>query len=205
MVLNRSDFACFVANWQDKASILRAIVAALNIGTDALVFVDDNPFEREQVRAALPDVLVPELPDHPALVPRCLAECGCFDLVTLTLTSEDATRANLNTADSERTAAREQSDDLGAYLASLDMVLEHAPVGEGDAARTTQLLNKTSQFNLAKRRLSKDEFRHIAADATALALRFRLKDRSKVIAVVTGRFVKAQKFPSRNDERARHG
>ncbi len=195
MVLKRSDFACFVANWQDKASNLRAIAAALNIGTDALVFVDDNPFEREQVRAALPEVLVPELPEDPALVPRCLAECGCFELVTLT--SEDAARADLYAADSERTAAREQSGDLGAYLASLDMVLEHAPVGEGDVARATQLLNKTNQFNLATRRLSEDEFRHIAADETALALRFRLKDRfgdTGVIAVVTGRFVEAQKF-----------
>ena len=194
-LLKRGDFACFVANWQDKASNLRAIAGALNIGIDALVFVDDNPFEREQVRAALPDVWVPELPEDPALVPRCLAECGCFELVTLT--SEDALRTDLYAADHERETAREQSGDLDDYLAGLGMVLEHAPVGESDIARATQLLNKTNQFNLVTRRLSEDEMRHVAADEAALALRFRLKDRfgdTGVIAVVTGRFVEAQTF-----------
>ena len=66
MLLKRGDFAAFVANWTDKATNLRAIAEALNLGLDALVFVDDNPVERAQVRAALPEVAVPELPPDPA-------------------------------------------------------------------------------------------------------------------------------------------
>lgn len=199
-LLRLDDFSCFVANWADKASNLRRIAGALNIGLDALVFVDDNPYERDQVRSALPEVFVPELPDDPALVPRRLAEAGCFEVVRLT--GEDAARAALYRVEAERRAALDaaldaarddagdQAGDLQLYLAGLGMVLEHAPVSADDVARVTQLINKTNQFNLATRRLGEDAVRRIAGDPQRLALRFRLVDRfgdSGTIAVVTGR------------------
>ena len=65
MVLKRSDISCFVANWSDKANNIRAIAEKLNIGLDSLVFVDDNPFERNLVRKELPMVAVPEVDDDP--------------------------------------------------------------------------------------------------------------------------------------------
>src|SRR6202040_3967377 len=70
MVLKRGDIASFVANWADKPSNLRAIAAELNIGLDALVFVDDNPFERDLVRRELPMVAVPEISDDPTSYAR---------------------------------------------------------------------------------------------------------------------------------------
>ena len=70
MLLRRSDIACFAVNWQDKAHNLRHIAETLRIGLDALVFVDDNPYERAQVRRELPQVAVPELPEDPAEYPR---------------------------------------------------------------------------------------------------------------------------------------
>jgi HAD superfamily phosphatase (TIGR01681 family) len=91
MILRRSDIACFVANWADKATNLRRIAAELNIGLDSLVFLDDNPFERNQVRQELPMVRVLELPEEPALYPLRVAEAGCFEAVTIT--ADDAERA----------------------------------------------------------------------------------------------------------------
>ena len=79
MLLTRKQVASFVANWDDKATNLRRIAAELNIGLDSLVFVDDNPFERSLVRRELPMVAVPELPEDPALVPRCIADAGYFE------------------------------------------------------------------------------------------------------------------------------
>ena len=81
MILIRKQVASFVANWDDKATNLRRIAAELNIGLDSLVFVDDNPFERSLVRQELPMVAVPELPEDPALVPRCIADAGYFESV----------------------------------------------------------------------------------------------------------------------------
>jgi HAD superfamily phosphatase (TIGR01681 family) len=85
MVLRRSDIACFVANWQDKPANLRQIAAALNIGCDAIAFVDDNPFERDIVRRELPDVGVPELPQDPSYYPHCIAAAGYFEAVSITV------------------------------------------------------------------------------------------------------------------------
>ena len=84
MVLRRSDFAAFQANWDDKAQNLKAIAARLNIGVDSLVFVDDNPIERARVRQSLPMVAVPEMPEDPAHYVRCLAEAGYFEAVAFT-------------------------------------------------------------------------------------------------------------------------
>ena len=81
MLLREDHIAVFQANWTDKAANLRAIASTLNIGVDALVFLDDNPAERMQVRAALPLVGVPELPADPALYPRALAAAGYFEAV----------------------------------------------------------------------------------------------------------------------------
>ena len=84
MALRREDIACFVANWNDKAENIRLIAERLNIGLDSLVFLDDNPFERNRVREALPMVAVPEVPDDPALVPDALAAAGYFEAVAVT-------------------------------------------------------------------------------------------------------------------------
>ena len=100
MLLKRGDFAAFVANWTDKATNLRAIAKALNLGLDALVFVDDNPVERAQVRAALPQVAVPELPADPALYVRTLAAAGYFEAVAFT--ADDQARAGQYAANLER-------------------------------------------------------------------------------------------------------
>lgn len=70
MILKRSDIACFVANWQDKATNLRTIAQALNIGIDSLVFFDDNPAERELVHMNLPEVLVIDVCRTRRIMPR---------------------------------------------------------------------------------------------------------------------------------------
>jgi len=66
------DIACFVANWEDKGTNIRTIAQKLNLGTDALVFFDDNPAERELVRRFVPEVTVVEVPPDPAVLVRAL-------------------------------------------------------------------------------------------------------------------------------------
>jgi HAD superfamily phosphatase (TIGR01681 family) len=87
MVLRRGDISSFVANWSDKAGNIRAIAEELNIGLDSLVFIDDNPFERNLVRQELPMVAVPEVSDDPTFYPAALADAGYFE--GLAVTDED--------------------------------------------------------------------------------------------------------------------
>ena len=120
MLLREDHIAVFQANWTDKAANLRAIAATLNIGVDAIVFLDDNPAERMQVRRELPLVAVPELPDDPALFPRMLAAAGYFEAVAFS--NEDRERASYYQANAQRAAALNASGDIGAYLGSLEMI-----------------------------------------------------------------------------------
>ena len=193
MLLRRDDISCFMANWQDKAANLRAIAGTLGIGLDSLVLLDDSPYERAQVRAALPMVLVPEVPEEPALVPRLLAEAGYFEAVAVT--GEDRARAAQYQANHARVALRGGAPDLGAYLASLEMRLSWRRFDRLGLARIVQLVNKTNQFNLTTRRTSEAEIAAVMADPEAVGLQLRLTDRfgdNGVIAVVIARREVAQ-------------
>lgn len=187
MGLRYNDIACFVANWDDKASNIRRIAKTLSIGLDSLVFVDDNPFERELVRQTLPEVFVPEIPEDPALFSRCLADSGCFEMATYTL--EDAARADLYASNALRDTLKDEATDLESYLTSLGMTLLWSRLRDADVPRVTQLVNKTNQFNLLTRRLSETEVRAFNEDPGSVGLQLRLLDRfgdNGVIAVVTG-------------------
>ncbi len=188
MLLRRTDIACFVANWRDKAENLRHIAKTLNIGLDALVFVDDNPFERGLVREALPEVVVPELPDDPALYVRCLASAGYFE--GLTVTEEDRARAAQYQANAEREVLRESATDMTSYLRGLRMEMFWQPFDELNLHRIVQLINKTNQFNLTTKRYSQAQVRATMASEKVLTLQMRLKDKfgdNGIIGILIGK------------------
>jgi FkbH-like protein len=185
MVLKRSSFASFVANWSDKAANLRAIAAEINIGLDALVFADDNPFERNLVRRELPMVAVPELPEDAAFYAQCIADAGYFESVRMTL--EDFSRAGQYQANAEREVARQTTSDLPTYLKSLEMEMQAAPFDSMGQARITQLINKTNQFNLTTRRYAERDVEAVMADKNMVTFQIRLADKygdNGMIAVV---------------------
>nr|MEA2799736.1 hypothetical protein [Phenylobacterium sp.] len=174
MLIKEADIAVFQANWTDKAANLRAIAAALNIGVDALVFLDDNPAERAQVRRELPVVAVPELPEDPALYPRMLAAAGYFEAVSFS--QEDRDRAAYYQDNAQRAASLEASGDMDSYLASLDMVCTIGTVDPVSRPRVAQLINKSNQFNLTTRRYSESEVAALEADPSRHAVQVRLVD-----------------------------
>jgi FkbH-like protein len=187
MLLREEHIAAFQANWQDKASNLRAIAQTLNIGLDALVLLDDNPAERLQVREALPEVGVPELPAEPELYVRTLLAAGYFESVQFTV--EDRERAAQYQANAARSAILGSATDLQSHLASLQMEAYMAPFDELGRARITQLINKTNQFNLCTHRRSEAEVAALQAMPDALTMQVRLTDRfgdNGIIAVVVG-------------------
>ena len=188
MALKRGDIAAFVANWEDKAGNLRRIASMLDIGLDSLVFVDDNPAERDIVRRELPEVAVPELPDDVADYPARVAAAGYFEAISFT--SDDATRGRNYALDAERKAAMSQATDMEGYLRGLEMVMTATRIGAAELARSTQLINKTNQFNLTTRRYSEAEVERIANDPGAVALAIRLADKfgdNGLISVVLAR------------------
>jgi FkbH-like protein len=190
MLLRRGHIASFVANWNDKAANIRQIAAELNIGLDALVFLDDNPFERNLIRQELPMVAVPEVPEDPALVPDALAAAGYFEAIAIT--EEDRERGSQYQGNRQREALKASATDLEGYLRGLDMRLIWRPFDRIGLQRTTQLINKTNQFNLTTRRYTEAEVEAVMADPTAIGLQLRLLDRfgdNGIIAIVIGRML----------------
>ena len=191
MVLRRNDIACFMANWDDKASNLRKIASALNIGIDSLVFVDDNPFERNLIRQELPQVAVPEVSEDPSFYIRAVADAGYFE--GLVITEEDRERSSQYQANAERELLKESATDMGSYLAGLRMELVCHPFDEVGLNRITQLINKTNQFNLTTRRYTEAEVRATMNDPKAVTLQARLLDKfgdNGIIAILIARVQK---------------
>jgi FkbH-like protein len=192
MLLRRADIACFKANWSDKATNLRAIAQELNIGLDSLVFVDDNPFERNLIRQELPMVAVPELTDDPASYAATIADAGYFESVTIS--KEDLSRAAQYQANQARAAERGAATDLPAYLRGLEMRLIWKTFDRLGLSRIVQLINKTNQFNLTTKRYTEAEILDVMADDRAFGLQLRLLDRfgdNGIIAIVIGRLTGA--------------
>jgi FkbH-like protein len=188
MLLKRMDIASFMANWQDKATNLRAIAHSLSIGLDAMVFVDDNPAERALIRQELPEVSVPEIPEDPAWVVPCLTDAGYFE--GLTVTREDRERSGQYQGNIKREILRGASTDMAGYLRGLEMRLLHRPFDRTGLQRTVQLINKTNQFNLTTRRYTEDDVLAVMNDPGCFGLQMRLLDTfgdNGIIAIVIGR------------------
>lgn len=188
IVLKREDFTVFIANWDDKATNLRRIASKLGIGLDALVFADDNPFERNLVRRELPMVQTPELPDDPSRYAACISDGGYFEAVLVT--TEDRDRAAQYLANARRESFQDEASNLDGYLRSLQSTMSWRHFDLAGLARATQLINKTNQFNLTTQRRTEAEVAALMEDADALTLQIRLTDRfgdNGMIAAVIAR------------------
>ena len=187
MVLRMKDFACFKANWNPKSDNLREIAAELNLGTDSIVFVDDNPAEIEIVHQFAPDVEALLLGPDPSEYVSRLKDARLFE--SLSITAEDTRRTQQYIDEAQRRDLLASATDMGAYLRSLEMravVRDFHPI---DVARIAQLINKSNQFNLTTRRRTEADVKQVMEDPCCTAFTIRLADKfgdQGLIAVVIG-------------------
>lgn len=174
MLLREEHIAVFQANWSDKASNIKAIAEMLSLGLESMVFLDDNPAERMQVRRELPEVAVPELPKDPALYGRTLIAAGYFEAITFS--EEDRKRATFYKDDAKRAQILNQSSDLDAYLKSLDMEVSFTPFDSTSRARIVQLISKSNQFNLTTKRYNELDVKELESNDSFYTRQIRLKD-----------------------------
>jgi FkbH-like protein len=156
MLIRRSDLAGWRINWQDKASNMAALLEEINLGPKSVVFIDDNPAERDRVSSMFPDIIVPDWPRSPAGYVDALRRLSCFD--TASISSEDRARKAMYVAERERRVAREEVGNGDDWLRKIGTRVTVARLGSNNLGRATQLLNKTNQLNLSTRRLTDAEF-----------------------------------------------
>jgi FkbH-like protein len=174
MLLREEHIAVFQANWNDKATNIKAIAAELSLGLDSMVFLDDNPVERGLVRQLLPQVAVPELPEDPALYARTLSAAGYFE--SIAFSREDANRADYYQDNARRINLQKQAGNIDSYLASLNMEITFQPFDKTGRSRIAQLVNKSNQYNLTTRRYTEAEVAEAEADLSCFTLQVRLTD-----------------------------
>ena len=174
-ILTLQDFAAFKASWNPKHHALREIATEMNIGLDSLVFVDDNPVERDLIRREVPEIAVPELGSDVAAFISHIDGAGYFEPAVIS--AEDMERTKFYEANALRRSLETDASDYGEFLASLEMTAEIAPFTPKYLDRITQLINKTNQFNLTTKRCSASEVETMSRDPRAVTLYGRLKDK----------------------------
>ena len=176
MPLALADFTAVGVNWAPKAGNLLDICRALNLGVESVVFVDDNPHERAQMVAHLPDVAVPPFPDdlmRPAAFLRRLDAAYFADVGG---TAEDRARAGQYRAEAARRASAASAATLDDYLDGLKMTCRMARATPADVPRLAQMAGKTNQFNATTIRRGADEWAALVADPAKRVWTFRMAD-----------------------------
>lgn len=184
--LKPKDFIVIKANWETKDRNLFAIAKELNIGTDSIVFIDDNPAERAMVTASLPETEAPDI-GSPENYIGILDRSRFFEVTKLS--SDDVKRNEMYRQNAARAAEQTQFADYGDYLRSLNMkavIRDFEPIY---IPRIAQLTNKSNQFNLTTLRISESEMENISKDDRYIRLYGKLSDKygdNGVITVVIG-------------------
>jgi len=172
MILQLADFAAVEIHWEPKSTSLARILDRLKLSTAGVVFLDDNPVERAEVRRRFADIAVPELPDDPALRMPMLLATGLFDRRVTTRESSDRNRMYAENA--QRDSALQTAGSLDEFLRQLDMVLETCAIDEA-RERALELIQKTNQFNLTTRRYNWGELAAVTRNGFGRC--YRLKDK----------------------------
>ena len=184
--LKPDDFVIIKANWEPKSENMKNIASEINFLPDSLVFVDDNPAEREIVRGQIKGAAVPEI-DTPEHYIRILDHSGFFEATSIS--EDDRKRNDMYIANRKRSELEESFADYSDYLKSLDMTAEIRPFEKMYMPRIAQLTNKSNQFNLTTRRYSQDDIALAAADDNNITLYGRLKDKfgdNGIVALTIG-------------------
>lgn len=175
MVLRLDDIAVFVANWENKADNIRRIQSILNIGFDSMVFIDDNPFERNIVRENIDAITVPEMPEDPAEWLEYLYALNLFE--TVSYSSGDRDRTKQYQIEAQRESTQESFTNEGDFLKSLNMMSSVEGFSKFSIPRVAQLSQRSNQFNLRTVRYNERDIANIENDPNYHTFSFTLEDK----------------------------
>jgi FkbH-like protein len=174
MVLKLEHIAIFVANWESKVDNIKKIKSFLNIGYDAMVFIDDNPYERGVVRHHLPEVTVPDLPEDPADYLPFLCSLNLFE--TTAYTQDDGERTAYFQQELKREMTQCSFTDERGFLKSLGMTCEINPFTAFNLPRAAQLIQRSNQFNLRTIRYTEEDLQRVSNSENHLNWTFSIHD-----------------------------
>jgi FkbH-like protein len=164
MILSLEDISAYRINWVNKASNIQSIALELNIGLDSMVFIDDNPAEREIVKRILPEVVVPEFPLKPFKLLEFFKDFYNSYFSVYGLTNEDLNKTAQYKSNTQRKLEECKFSDVVDYYRSLKMNLIFSSNPSGRLARLSQMTQKTNQFNLTTIRRTEEDLIKLSND-----------------------------------------
>ena len=185
MVLKLEDIAVFQANWETKVDNIRTIQRILNIGFDSMVFLDDNPFERNIVRENIPGITVPELPQDPGEYLEYLYSLNLFE--TASYSQADKDRTKQYQVEAQRVSLQKTFSNEADFLKSLDMTSVVSGFNKFNTPRVAQLSQRSNQFNLRTVRYTEADIEALGQNPDVIDLSFTLEDKfgdNGLIAVI---------------------
>lgn len=164
MALRWEDFAAYRINWHEKADNLRELADELNIGLDSIVFIDDNPAEREAMRRFCPEVEVPDFPGDVSKLPLWAWELYRDYFFSLHVTGEDKRKTQMYQEEKKRREVKKSALSVGEYIRALEIRVRMHRLQKEEIGRVSQLCMKTNQFNLTSKRYSSQDIAALHAD-----------------------------------------
>jgi FkbH-like protein len=175
MVLKREHLVSWRINWKPKSENLRSLAEELQLGLDTFIFIDDSPFECEEVRTNCPEVLAILLPANPNDIEGFLKHVWEFD--RLKTTDEGKKRTNFYKENKLREAVRKESLTIDSFLASLCLQIEYLKMELGHFARVAELTHRTNQFNFTNIKRTEREIELIYRSGILNCLVVNVQDR----------------------------
>lgn len=175
MILKEKHFASMKINWNGKVANMKAISEELNIGLDSFVFLDDDKFNREMMKSALPQVKVVNLPEDASLYLEVITQLDDFN--TFQITGEDTKRGQMYAQQKKREEFCKSAHDIKAYLKGLNIVTTIQKANKFNVPRISQLTQKTNQFNLTTRRYLEEEIKKFSDSTDCIVFSIKAEDR----------------------------
>ena len=187
-VLKFDDFTSFKSNWDPKHQNILDIAKEVNIGVDSLVFIDDNPVERDLVSSQVPSASVPNIGNDVINFIDHIDRNGYFEPISLSI--DDINRNKYYEDNKKRSQEQSIYKSYDDFLVSLEMTAEIKSFSSIYLDRITQLTNKTNQFNLTTKRYTASEIENIAKSDEYIKIYGKLTDKygdNGLIAISIGR------------------
>ena len=191
LLVSRNDMFPVEAHWSAKSESVQRILSNWNVSADSVVFIDDNPMEIAEVKAAFPDMECIVFPkgDDRALWEMLNHLRGVFGKQFLT--EADSLRLHsIRSASSWRSADRSLANASDDFLKAADASIAFDFTAQQGSARALELVDKTNQFNLNGKRFSEGEWARCFNDPSTFLLTAAYEDkfgRLGTIAVLMGR------------------
>ena len=166
MLIKEENFATMRINWSDKVSNMQEIAKELNIGLDSMVFLDDDPINRELMKSALPEVLTIELPRDPSEYCSCIMNLNDFNL--LKITEDDLNRRKMYHDEQKREQFKKTVPDFENFLKEMNIHVSIKNANSFTIPRISQLTLKTNQFNLTTKRYQEEDIKKLVDDKNYL-------------------------------------